>query len=74
MMQEIECTDDPSRVNYRTRARVASPSMSAAEVDAIYPRPSRELMYRQNLSFVDPNENGYQEYPGFELEIPTLDT
>ena len=74
MMQEVECTDDPSRVNYRTRARVASPSIPATEVDMIYPKPSLELMYRQNLSFIDPNKNGYQEYPGFELDAPKLET
>ena len=72
MMQEVECTDDASRVNYRVRSKAASPSMSGKEVDAIYPRPSRELMYKQNLSFVDPNEASYQEFPGFELKVPKL--
>jgi hypothetical protein len=38
--------------------------MSGAEVAAIYPKPLLDLMYRQNLSFVDPNELGYQKYPG----------
>jgi FtsP/CotA-like multicopper oxidase with cupredoxin domain len=70
MMQLMECTDDETRVNYRPRTRTARHGMSGGEVDAIYPKPSLELMYRQNLSFVDPNEMGYQEYPGFELEIP----
>jgi hypothetical protein len=70
MMQEIECTDDPARVNYKVRDRVASHSMSGPEVDAIYPKPSLEVMYRQNLTFVDPNKLGFQEFPGFELEIP----
>ena len=74
MMQEVECTDDASRVNYRTRTRVASPSMSAAEVDAIYPKPSLALMYRQNLSFVDMYDGEPFEYPGFELEVPALDS
>ena len=46
--------------------------MSGAEVDAIYPKPSLDTMYLQNLTFIDPNENGYQEFPGFELEIPRL--
>jgi FtsP/CotA-like multicopper oxidase with cupredoxin domain len=72
MMQEVECTDDASRVNYHFRTKAASPSMSGKEVDAIYPRPSRELMYVQNLSFVDPNEAGYQEFPGFGLKVPKL--
>jgi len=67
MMQEVECTDNASRANYNTREQVASHSMSSAEVDAIYPKPSREIMYQQNMTFIDPNEVGYQEYPGFEL-------
>lgn len=72
MMQIVECTDDPSRVNYKTRPKTASHNMSGKQVDAIYPKPSLELMYTQNLSFIDPTDLGYQEYPGFELEIPTL--
>jgi hypothetical protein len=74
MMQEVECTDDTSRVNYGTRRKVASPSMPAEAVDAIYPKPSMDLMYRQNLSFVDMYEGELFEYPGFELEIPELDS
>jgi FtsP/CotA-like multicopper oxidase with cupredoxin domain len=73
MMQEVECTDDAGRVNYRVRNRAASHSMSAAEVDAIYPKPSLAIMYEQNLSFVDANELGYQEYPGFRLQVPKFD-
>ncbi|MFT5139524.1 MAG: FtsP/CotA-like multicopper oxidase with cupredoxin domain [Lysobacterales bacterium] len=72
MMQIVECTDDASKVNYKTRQKVASHGMSGKEVDAIYPKPSLELMYRQNLSFIDPTKLGYQEYPGFELEIPKI--
>ena len=63
---------DGHGANYNTREGVASHSMSAAEVDAIYPRPSIETMYQQSMSFVDPNEVGYQEYPGFELKFPRL--
>jgi len=73
MMQVVECTDQPPEVNYHPRDKVASHAMPAAEVDAIYPKPSRELMYRQNLSFIDPGQLGYQVYPGFELRIPKLD-
>jgi uncharacterized protein YpuA (DUF1002 family) len=69
----VECTDDASRVNYNVREKSASHSMSSADVDAIYPKPSLELMYTQNLSFVDSNETGYQDFPGFELEVPKLD-
>jgi len=70
MMQEVECTDDASRANYNTRDTVATHSMTSAEVDAIYPKPSREIMYQQNMTFIDPNETGFQDYPGFELPRP----
>jgi hypothetical protein len=73
MMQAVECLDRPEEANYRPRARVASHAMPAGEVDAIYPRPTPELMYRQNLSFVDPNEVGRQVYPGFTLDVPKLE-
>jgi FtsP/CotA-like multicopper oxidase with cupredoxin domain len=73
MMQQIHCTGDPAKANYHPREAVAEHAMSAADVDAIYPTPSLELRYRQNLCFIDPNEIGYFEYPGFELEIPRLD-
>jgi FtsP/CotA-like multicopper oxidase with cupredoxin domain len=73
MMQELECTDDATRVNYHVRKKAASPSMSGREVDAIYPKPSLEIMYLQNMSFIDPNEIGYQEFPGFDLEVPKLE-
>jgi len=73
MMQMVECVDDPKRANYRPREKAATASMSGPEVDAIYPRPSLELMYRQNLSFVDPSHLGGYEFPGFELEVPKLE-
>jgi FtsP/CotA-like multicopper oxidase with cupredoxin domain len=73
MMQIIECTDDPGDVNYQSRQKVASHGMPASEVDAIYPKPSLEIMYKQNLAFIDPSEVGSHEYPGFELEVPKLD-
>ena len=72
MMQEVKCTDDPKEVNYHVRDKAADPSMSGSEVDAIYPKPSLDTMYLQNMTFIDPNESGYQVYPGFELEIPRL--
>lgn len=73
MMQMIECVDDPKKANYRPRERASSHAMSGPEVDAIYPRPSLELMYRQNLSFVDPSHLGGYEFPGFEIEVPKLE-
>jgi hypothetical protein len=73
MMQVMECTDDPQRANYRPRSKVASATMSSANVDRIYPRPSLEIMYRQTMTFEDPNELGRQVYPGYPLDVPELD-
>lgn len=73
MMQAVECTNDARRVNYHPRHRAASHSMSAAEVDAIYPKPSLEVMYRQNIQFVDPSDVGGYEFPGFAVDVPQLD-
>jgi len=70
MMQEMVCTDDPARADWNPRRRAASHGMSGPEVDAIYPPPSLELMYRQSMSFVDPSPHTGQVYPGFELEVP----
>ncbi len=73
MMQVVECVDDAAVVDYRPRVEAASQAMTGAEVDRIYPRPSLETMYRQNLSFVDPNLLGGQVYPGFPLGVPELE-
>jgi len=73
MMQAVECTDDANAVNYRPRREVASHAMTGAEVDAIYPKPSLEQMYRQNIRIVDPSDVGAYEFPGFEFEVPRLD-
>jgi hypothetical protein len=73
MMQMVECVGDPARANYRPRKGASSHAMTGPEVDAIYPRPSLELMCRQNLSFVDPSSIGGHQYPGFEIEVPKLE-
>jgi hypothetical protein len=73
MMQEVVCTADPEQTNYRTRQKVASHEMSSQEVDKIYPKPSLELMYRQNMTFVDPNTVAPYEFPGFEFTVPKPD-
>ncbi len=72
MMQEIECVASIAASNSNPRARVASHGMSADEVSAIYPRPSVEIGYRQSLTFVDPNPETGQVFPGFDLEFPVL--
>lgn len=73
MMQVVECTDRAEDANYHARSQVASANADDEAVSAIYPKPTPEIMYRQNLSFVDPNEVGYQVYPGFELDLPRLE-
>jgi hypothetical protein len=55
-------------------ASVLRPTRAPAEeVDAVYPKPTRELMYRQSMSFIDPNEVGFQVFPDFDLEVPALE-
>jgi hypothetical protein len=73
MMQVLDCQEEAEGVNYHGRQNVAEHGMDSSQVDTIYPKPSPELMYRQNLSFIEPNPIAYQEYPGFELKIPRLD-
>ena len=59
--------------NYRRATRVASHAMSGDDVNAIYPPPSSELMYRQSMSFVDSSPELGQVFPGFPLEVPSLE-
>ena len=70
MMQEMECTARAEQANGNAKTRVASHAMSSEEVSAIYPPPSLELMYRQSLTFVDPDPELGQVFPGFEIEVP----
>ena len=72
MMQIIESTDDATRVNYVARSSVASFDASADAVDRIYPPPSPEQCYRQNVRFTDLTLPG-QVYPGFDVEVPRLE-
>ena len=72
MMQAVETLSRPEESNYHPRTRVASHAMSASDVSAIYPPAGLELMYRQNLSFVDSSPELGQVFPGFPLEVPKL--
>ena len=72
MMQAVQVLPRAADSNYRPRTRVASHGMSGADVSAIYPAPSLDLMYRQSLSFVDGNPELGQQFPGFPLEVPRL--
>jgi len=73
MMQAVEAVSRAEASNYRPRARVASHAMPVDDVNAIYPAPSRELMYRQSLTFVDSSPELGQTFPGFPLEVPALE-
>ena len=73
MMQAVESVARAKDANYRARTRVASHGLSGAEVDAIYPPPSADLMYRQSMSFVDPSPELGHAFPGFPLEVPALE-
>ena len=73
MMQAVESVPRAERSNYNPRTRVASHAMSVDDVDAIYPPPSRELMYRQSMCFVDSSPELGQVFPGFPLDPPTLE-
>jgi FtsP/CotA-like multicopper oxidase with cupredoxin domain len=73
MMQAVEAVSRVEDSNYRPRRRVASHAMAVDEVNAIYPPPSREEMYRQSLSFIDASPELGQVYPGFALDVPALD-
>ena len=73
MMQRIEAVARPEDANYHTRPQPCTHEMSPQAVSAIYPRPSRELMYMQNLSFIDTHPVLGQVFPGFELKVPKLE-
>ncbi len=73
MMHEVECVAQAASCNANPRDRVAGPGMTDDQVSAIYPRPPVEMAYRQGLSFVDPNPNTGQVFPGFEIEVPKLE-
>ena len=72
MMQEVECVAAAAASNPTPKSAVAAHGMTEAEVNAIYPRPSTEIAYRQSLSFDDPNPGSGQVFPGFVLEVPVL--
>jgi hypothetical protein len=72
MMQAVECVPRAEDTNYRSRTWVASHAMAVNEVNAIYPPPGRELMYRQSMSFIDASPELGKVYPDFPLDPPKL--
>ena len=63
MMQRIMVLGDPASSNYEPRAAVASGDAAAADVDAIYGKPSPVDSWKRSMSFVDGNATG-QVFPG----------
>ena len=66
MMQLVEVVAAASRSNYVARDQVTEPGMDSAQVTEIYNRNSLGEVFTQNASFIDPNPNTGQVYPGFE--------
>jgi len=73
MMQAVASVARAQATNYKPRARVASHTMPADDVNAIYPPPSLALMYRQSMTFVDASPELGQVFPGFPLEVPSIE-
>jgi hypothetical protein len=44
--------------------------MSGDALDAVYARPSLDLMYGQSMRFVDASPELRQAFPGFPLHAP----
>jgi hypothetical protein len=72
MMQAVEVLPPRGAPNYRPRARVASHRMRSEDVSTIYPAPSLDVMYLQNVTFVDSSPELGQVFPGFPLQVPRL--
>jgi hypothetical protein len=72
MMQAVEVVPREGEANYRPRTRVASHQMSGDQVSAVYPAPSRDLMYLQSMAFEDSTPDLGQVFPGFPLPVPRL--
>lgn len=70
---QVHCTDDPEQANYHVRDNAAKHGMSGAEVGEIYPKPSLDLTFRQNMSYVELNPVACHVFPGFDIEVPKLD-
>ena len=73
MMHVVETTQYVDRTNYVPKETVASFDDTEEEVNEVYPRPSLELSYKQSVSFIDPNPNTGQTFPGFEVTVPEYD-
>ncbi|HEU0113043.1 MAG TPA: multicopper oxidase domain-containing protein [Thermomicrobiales bacterium] len=70
MMQVVEVTPFADHANYELRDNVASGAAMADAITAIHSRLDQAGAYFQSLSFVDPNHETGQTYPGFVATAP----
>ncbi|MEE4380135.1 MAG: multicopper oxidase domain-containing protein [Candidatus Competibacteraceae bacterium] len=66
MMQLVEVVAAKGNSNYVPRNQVSEPGMDPEQITQIYERASLGEAFTQNASFVDPNPNTGQEFPGFK--------
>jgi hypothetical protein len=72
MMQEVECVATAEAANPNPKPKVASHTMTDAEVSAfIHGRLWRSAIGRV-CRFEDANSGTGQLFPGFEVEVPVL--
>jgi hypothetical protein len=71
MMQVLDITPFADQANYVPKDQIASLDATAEEVSAIYPRLDQDRAWVQSLTFVDPNHDTGQKYPGFVVAPPT---
>ncbi|MEM7536653.1 MAG: multicopper oxidase domain-containing protein [Chloroflexota bacterium] len=74
MMQAVETVPTANSANYVPAKKVLYPGITDAEVDDLYPTDSKNLAqaWINSISFIDPDPNTGQVYPGFEATPPTL--
>jgi hypothetical protein len=68
MMQRLQIISDASQSDYQPSAAVTSSDASVDDVNALYPQPTADEMWRRSLHFVDQNNTG-QVYPGAEFAV-----
>ena len=81
MMTGVRITQFAKETNYTPQSGVSRADSSVADISDLYPRPSIEEAYRQNLSFEDPNvlaPGGFktgQSYPpkGIPIDPPKFE-
>ena len=73
MMHVVQTTQYVADSNYVPKSAVPPIGASEEAVNAVFPRPSLAQSYLQSISFVDPNPETGQTFPGFEVVVPEYD-